>query len=443
MAAVIRIENLSKRYRLGDINRRVLYEDLQRWWARLRDKEDPFSFINDRQSARARATTEVWALQDINLEINDGDVVGIIGRNGSGKSTLLKILSRITAPTKGRAMIKGRVASLLEVGTGFHSELTGRENVYMNASILGMTKEEIDGKLDEIVDFSGVEKYIDTPVKRYSSGMLVRLAFAVAAHLEPEIMIIDEVLAVGDSAFQQKCLSRMSAVAREGRTILFVSHQAAAVENLCRRGVVLESGVLKFDGTQTEAISHYVNSLAQHDGDLRHRSDRRGNGHLRITAIEFRDPQGRTVTSVLAGQDLDVLFFFENHAAHISYPALFVHMVVKTDLGVPVFSQSNLMTGQTFGHELPATGCFVCRLKNLPLPSSNFRLGFHIGSAPVGGVVLDKLDDAIELRVEGGDFHGSGQVPTIQEGVALVAGEWALQKGTAPRAKTPAVALTV
>lgn len=432
MSVVIRLENLGKRYRLGDINRRMLYEELQRWWARLCGKEDPFSFINDTKMARAVGQKEIWALKNINLDIRDGDVVGIIGRNGSGKSTLLKILSRITAPTEGRAMIKGRVASLLEVGTGFHAELTGRQNVYMNAAILGMTKQEIDGKFDEIVDFSGVEKFIDTPVKRYSSGMMVRLAFAVAAHLEPEIMIIDEVLAVGDSAFQQKCLSRMSKVAREGRTILFVSHQAAAVENLCTRGVVLENGVLRFDGTQTEAIGFYVDSFTQHKGSLRERTDRRGNGQIRVTAVELRDTSGRVVTTVQAGQDLDVILYYENSATHVAFPNLYVRFVVKSDLDVPIFTQSNVITGESFGEDIPERGAFICRLRRLPLPPASFRLTYTVSSAPQGGVVLDEMEGALDLPVEGGDFFGSGQLPNIHQGVALVDGRWRLEPGALP-----------
>lgn len=432
MSTVIRVEHLSKRYRLGTIDRRMLVEDLQRRWAKLWGKEDPFSTINDRRPARADEHREIWALKDVNLEISEGDVVGIIGRNGSGKSTLLKILSRITAPTEGRAMIKGRVASLLEVGTGFHAELTGRDNVYMNASILGMTTQEIDSKFDEIVDFSGVEKFIDTPVKRYSSGMMVRLAFAVAAHLEPEILIIDEVLAVGDSAFQQKCLGKMNRVARDGRTILFVSHQAAAVENLCRRGVVLESGTVKYTGTQTEAISYYVNSFTQQTSCLRDRSDRRGNGQLRIVAIELRDMNGRTMSVAHAGQDVDLCMFFEHHAPGVSWPAMWVSIFVKSDLDVPIFTQTNLITGELFPANLPERGAFVCRLKQLPLPESTFRISYEIGTSPNGATILDAMENAVELRIEGGDFFESGQLPPMYQGVALVKGRWSVEAGVSP-----------
>ncbi len=432
MSTVIRVEHLSKRYRLGTINRRMLYEDLQRRWARLWGKEDPFSTVNDRRPVRADEHSEIWALKDVNLEINEGDVVGIIGRNGSGKSTLLKILSRITAPTEGRALIKGRVASLLEVGTGFHAELTGRDNVYMNASILGMTTQEIDGKFDEIVEFSGVEKFIDTPVKRYSSGMMVRLAFAVAAHLEPEILIIDEVLAVGDSAFQQKCLGKMNRVAREGRTILFVSHQAAAVENLCRRGVVLENGTVKYSGTQTEAISYYVNSFTQPTSCLRDRSDRRGNGQIKVVAIELRDMNGNTISAAHAGQDIDLCMYFENNRPSLTWPALWVSIFVKSDLDVPIFTHTNLITGQSFPADLSERGAFVCRLRQLPLPESTFRIGYEIGTSPDGAIILDSLENAVELHVEGGDFFESGQLPPMYQGVTLVKGRWSVEKGVSP-----------
>jgi len=257
---------------------------------------------------------------------------------------------------------------------------------------------------------------------------MVRLAFAVAAHLEPEIMIIDEVLAVGDSAFQQKCLGRMSAVAREGRTILFVSHQAAAVENLCTRGVVLENGCVRFDGTQTQAISYYVSSFTQHTSCLRDRTDRRGNGQVRVTAIEFRDLDGRVVTNASAGQDLDVYFHFENNAPHIDRRDLFLYFTIKNDLDVPIFSQSNHITGEKLPAEFPERGAIVCRLHRLPLPSATFHVNYQVSSAPTGGVVLDSLDNAVELHMEGGDFFGTGQLPSIHQGVALVDARWRLEE---------------
>jgi lipopolysaccharide transport system ATP-binding protein len=260
MGAVIKIENLSKAYQLGEIGTGSLSYDLQRFWAKLRGKEDPFLKIGETNDRTTTGQSDiVWSLKDINFDINQGDTVGIIGRNGAGKSTLLKVLSRVTAPTCGSVKIKGRVASLLEVGTGFHPELTGRENIYLNGAILGMRKAEITRKFDEIVAFSGVERYIDTPVKRYSSGMYVRLAFAVAAHLESEILIIDEVLAVGDAEFQKKCLGKMGDVSKgEGRTVLFVSHNMAAVKTLCNNGLVLDKGCEKYIGDVTSAVSYYL-----------------------------------------------------------------------------------------------------------------------------------------------------------------------------------------
>lgn len=274
---VIRVENLYKEYRLGTISHGTLYRDLQSWWARLRGKEDPNSIISTIQpfnSSPDNSTIQpstfnmnnnphFLALIDVSFELKRGEVLGIIGMNGAGKSTLLKILSEVTSPTKGRVKIKGRVASLLEVGTGFHPELTGRENIYLNGAILGMTKREIDRKFDEIVAFAEIEKFIDTPVKRYSSGMYVRLAFAVAAHLEPEILIVDEVLAVGDAQFQKKCLGKMGQVAKGGRTVLFVSHNMTAVQSLCNRAIWLNAGWLVSDGIASEVVSNYLQNGAQ------------------------------------------------------------------------------------------------------------------------------------------------------------------------------------
>lgn len=277
-------ENLSKTYRLGVINHGLLFRDLQSWWARMRKKSDPNALL-DLGNLTDRATTNVgiasrgytskysqsirqeWhqALDDVSFSVQHGETVGIVGRNGAGKSTLLKILSRVTLPSAGTARIRGRVASLLEVGTGFHPELTGRENIFLNGAVLGMSRKDIERKLDEIIDFSGIEKFIDTPVKRYSSGMYVRLAFAVSAHLEAEIMIVDEVLAVGDLHFQKKCLGKMRSSAREGRTVLFVSHNLAAVNQLCQRSILLHQGRLVKDGPSREVIAAYV-TLGQNAG---------------------------------------------------------------------------------------------------------------------------------------------------------------------------------
>lgn len=266
----IKFENISKQYRLGVVGTGTISHDLNRWWHLVRGKEDPYLQIGQVNDRSAKATSDyVWALKDINFEVKQGDVVGIIGKNGAGKSTLLKILSRVTSPTTGSIKAKGRIASLLEVGTGFHPELTGRENIYMNGAIMGMTKAEITRKLDEIVDFAGVEMYLDTPSKRYSSGMTVRLGFAIAAHLEPEILVVDEVLAVGDAEFQKKAIGKMQDVSRgEGRTVLFVSHNMHSIVNLCQRGVVLEDGTVSYIGTAADAIQFYNRNSIDGDSNI-------------------------------------------------------------------------------------------------------------------------------------------------------------------------------
>jgi lipopolysaccharide transport system ATP-binding protein len=257
---VIEFNNVGKQYILGTIGTGTLSQDINRWWANIRGKEDPFLKIGDTNDRTQKGDSRfVWALRDINFKVEQGDVVGIVGKNGAGKSTLLKILSRVTSPTTGDIKIKGRIASLLEVGTGFHPEMTGRENIFMNGSIMGMTKAEIKSKFDEIVDFAGVAKYVDTPVKRYSSGMMVRLGFAIAAHLEPEILVVDEVLAVGDAEFQKKAIGKMQDVSKgQGRTVLFVSHNMAAVRSLCTRGIMLKNGMIDFIGSIPNTLDHYL-----------------------------------------------------------------------------------------------------------------------------------------------------------------------------------------
>ena len=258
---ILKAENISKQYRLGVVGTGTISHDLNRWWYKVRGKEDPFLKIGESNDRATKGESQyVWALKDINFEVERGEVLGIIGKNGAGKSTLLKILSRVTGPTTGSIKCGGRIASLLEVGTGFHPELTGRENIFLNGAILGMTKAEINDKLDEIIDFAGVERYIDTPVKRYSSGMTVRLAFAVAAHLEPDILVVDEVLAVGDAEFQKKAIGKMQDISKgEGRTVLFVSHNMGSVKALCTSGIVLTDGHISYQGTANSAVDFYIN----------------------------------------------------------------------------------------------------------------------------------------------------------------------------------------
>jgi lipopolysaccharide transport system ATP-binding protein len=289
------VQNVSKQYRLGEVGTGTLSHDFNRWWHKIRGKEDPYSIIGDTNDRSTIGDSEyVWALKDINFEVKKGEILGIIGKNGAGKSTLLKILSKVTGPTIGNIKMKGRVATLLEVGTGFHPELTGRENIYLNGAILGMTKAEVKSKLEEIVNFSGCAKYVDTPVKRYSSGMMVRLGFAVAAHLEPEILIVDEVLAVGDAEFQKKAIGKMKDISEGGgRTVLFVSHNMSSIQNLCTRGIVLENGLLKFDGSTEESIEYYLqNKESLECARQWEEAKAPGNEHIKLLNMKIENASG-------------------------------------------------------------------------------------------------------------------------------------------------------
>lgn len=305
---VIQVSNLSKQYRLGTVGRKSLHDDINRWLHKLMGKEDPYMKVSEENNRTIKGNSEyVWALRDINFKVEQGEVLGIIGKNGAGKSTLLKILSKVTAPTTGEVKIKGRIASLLEVGTGFHPELSGRQNIFLNGAILGMTKKEIAAKFDEIVDFAGVERYIDTPVKRYSSGMYVRLAFAVAAHLEPEILIVDEVLAVGDAEFQKKCLGKMKDVsAKDGRTILFVSHNMAAIKSLCSRALLLENGILSWNHDVDTVVSSYLKSGAQIAGHKTF-SDGLSAGGLMIHELKIYAIGKEPDDAIIEGEAIEML----------------------------------------------------------------------------------------------------------------------------------------
>ena len=340
---VIKAEDISKQYRLGLVGSGTVRDDLKRWWYNVRGKEDPFLKIGDSNDRSSKGESDyVWSLRDVNFDINQGDSVGIIGRNGAGKSTLLKILSQVTQPTTGKIYTKGRIASLLEVGTGFHPEMTGRENIYLNGAILGMRKHEITRKLDEIIAFSGVERYIDTPVKRYSSGMYVRLAFAVAAHLESEILIVDEVLAVGDADFQKKCLGKMNEVSKgEGRTVLFVSHNMAAVKSLCNKGIVLKNGQVSYQGSAHAAVANYLSGNSE---SLDHKKfgDEYDFKQFQLEEI-FINPKGKTSDEILDEyQELEfntILNIKENpERYHLTY-------VLKNEEGGALFTFSNVNTG--------------------------------------------------------------------------------------------------
>lgn len=313
MSELISIEGVSKRYRLGVINRGMLYKDLQSWWARKRGKDDPHALITEKHHHdRIENKNEFWALRDINFSISQGETLGVIGKNGAGKSTLLKILSRTTSPTEGQIKTRGRISSLLEVGTGFHPELTGRENVFLNGAILGMRKKEVRAKFDEIVAFAEINEFIDTPVKRYSSGMYVRLAFAVAAHLDPEVLIVDEVLAVGDSNFQRKCIGKMSKVASDGKTVILVSHSMVMVENLTKKCLWLHDGQARMSGPSAEVAPAYLKfSQEQELGAKEGLHDyrlRRGNGSARLTAFTMQNEKGENSYEIERGKALNCAF---------------------------------------------------------------------------------------------------------------------------------------
>ncbi|MBS1534274.1 MAG: ABC transporter ATP-binding protein [Bacteroidetes bacterium] len=311
---VIKVDNLSKAYQIGQIGTGTISRDLERFWVtKILGKEDPFLKIGETNDRSVKGQSDiVWSLRDINFEINHGDAVGIIGKNGAGKSTLLKLLSRVTSPTTGEIKVKGRIASLLEVGTGFHPELSGRENIFLNGAILGMRKKEIARKLDEIIDFSGVERYIDTPVKRYSSGMYVRLAFAVAAHLESEILIVDEVLAVGDAEFQKKCLGKMSDISKgEGRTVLFVSHNMAAVKSLCNKGIVLANGMVAFNGEVDNALDYYLKSSESFAHKKWEVTQAPKSDFVRLLEAEVLDVNNRVALNHPITDDVRIKFTYE------------------------------------------------------------------------------------------------------------------------------------
>ncbi len=309
----IKLENISKRYRLGLVGTNTLKGDVLAWWYHMRGKEDPTLKIGEENRLDKIGGDYIWALNNINLEVKQGEILGIIGKNGAGKSTLLKLLSRVTGPTTGNIKVNGKIASLLEVGTGFHGELTGKENIYLNGAILGMTKNDINRKLDEIVDFAGIAKYLDTPVKRYSSGMYVRLGFAVAAHLEPDILIVDEVLAVGDAEFQKKAIGKMKDVSRSGeRTVLFVSHNMASIKQLCTKCVVLKNGIIDFIGKTNKAVDNYLSiAVKTNDLILAERTDRNGNGNFIFTDVFFKNKDNSILTDFFTGDEVNIVLLFK------------------------------------------------------------------------------------------------------------------------------------
>lgn len=412
----VRVENLSKAYRIGHQARagRSRYKTLQeeliaaprRLWSAL--------------AGQGETQETVWALKDISFDVHEGEVVGIIGRNGAGKSTLLKILSRITEPTSGQAEVYGRVGSLLEVGTGFHPELTGRENVYLSGAVMGMRRSEISRHFDEIVSFAEIEQFLDTPVKRYSSGMYMRLAFAVAAHLDPEILVVDEVLAVGDAEFQKKCLGKMGDVAKSGRTVLFVSHNMAAVQQLCSRGIVLEHGRIAFEGVAAAAVQRYgaatrvIQELA-----LGSRVDRQGDQRLKFVDVRFFSVDGKEVTHILSGQDVLIRFYYVAQLREQTAQVTIAFNVTN--------SQGALLTNlnsQDSGHALlpiAGSGYFECLWRDFNLRSGVYDCTLFCS---VNAEIVDWIKSAFSLHVDDGDFYGTGRLIGREQGDLLVRYAW-------------------
>lgn len=411
----IRVENLSKKYRIGANQARyhTLRESIMNGVS---------TSLERLKGNQPQEENIIWALKDINFEVKHGEVLGIIGRNGAGKSTLLKILSRITKPTTGRFELNGRVGSLLEVGTGFHPELTGRENIFLSGAILGMKRKEINRKFDEIVDFAEIEKFLDTPVKHYSSGMYMRLAFSVAAHLEPEILLVDEVLAVGDAEFQKKCLGKMGDVAGEGRTVLFVSHNMGAIENICNKGLFLQNGRIILVSSQTKAINEYLKTTKTQENALLQRKDRIGNGEVIVEHIEYVDKDGNQISSVISGQELGIRIFFRKYGSS-TYHRIISSILVRTEMDIPVFLQHNRLTKNYFGN-LPSQGYFELRIYKLPLPPANYLISISLIE---NDTFIDGINNAAKLIVTSGDFFGSGEVPPQSHGLCLVDGHWSIQ----------------
>lgn len=379
-----------------------------------------FRARNNGVDGHSRESRAFRALDDVSFEVKQGDVIGVIGRNGAGKSTLLKILARITDPTTGRIEVRGRMGSLLEVGTGFHPELTGRENIYLSGAILGMSRADIDRKFDEIVEFAEIEKFLSTPAKRYSSGMYMRLAFSVAAHLDPEILLVDEVLAVGDAAFQKKCLGRMTDVAKANRTILFVSHNMSAILNLCTRVIVLDRGRVLVDTDTRSGVARYLELLEGYTGQaLSQRTDRKGNQRLKFTEFELRDAEGKRVDRVTCGQSVILAFKYVSDSAS---PLKSVHISV----GIHGAYDEHLFhlatdTAQEDFPELPPAGEVTCNVPQLPLQPGSYP--FNVFSR-VGLEIADWIQHAGSLEVEAGDFFSSGRLPPPGQGSFLVAHSW-------------------
>ncbi len=421
---ILKASNISKQYRLGLVGTGTLTHDLNRFWHKIRGKEDPYlqiGAVNDRSAASS--SDYVWALQDINFEIKRGEILGIIGKNGAGKSTLLKILSRVTSPTTGSIKTKGRIASLLEVGTGMHPELTGRENVYLNGAILGMNKTEISSKIDEIIEFSGCQMYIDTPVKRYSSGMRVRLGFAVAAFLEPDILVVDEVLAVGDVEFQKKAIGKMQDISTSGgRTVLFVSHNMASVQKLCDRIIVIKNGLISLD---TKNVDEGINNYVQSNEDeaiqlIKNRKDRKGRGDVVLEHVRILNASSSSeLESVIAGKDIYIELNFKNKSGIMG--PIDISIPIRRSNGEVLIYLRNTITEDNIIINDNESLTLRCYLPKFPLTEGRYYCNVTL---LINDIMQDWLMNAFSIDVINGDFYGTGKINPSSHGGVLVSHKW-------------------
>jgi ABC-type polysaccharide/polyol phosphate transport system ATPase subunit len=415
---ILKVDNISKQYRLGVVGSKTIKDDVNRFFAKIRGKEDPSLKIGETNDRTKKGVSDyVWALKDISFEVEKGEVLGIIGKNGAGKSTLLKILSKITSPTTGIIKSKGRIASLLEVGTGFHPEMTGRENVFLNGAILGMTKKEIQSKLDEIVSFSGCERYIDTPVKRYSSGMTVRLAFAVAAHLEPDILIVDEVLAVGDVDFQKKAIGKMKDISKgDGRTVLFVSHNMAAVKSMCNRTVVLENGSVKFIGDTKKALNEYM--FKKLDDTYYAKFEETFKYNIGFRSIRLKNQKGELTKNFSIGNDLLIEFCVENYSPETKVE---IGLQVKTSEDIPVFH----FMGKDANFKIDTKvkeNWFSVLIKDIRLFIGTYYINLTCSSVS-GQQLFHHVENAISFEITDGGKYTFRSLPR-EAGLFYLVPEW-------------------
>jgi lipopolysaccharide transport system ATP-binding protein len=425
MSPIIEIRNISKQYLLGETD--GMYGSLREALRRAVVKPAKMLWGGTNAGKKSDKQTAFWALRDVNLDVEKGDSIAIIGSNGAGKSTLLKILSRITDPTEGEVRVRGRMASLLEVGTGFHPELTGAENIYLNGSILGMRKEEIDSKFEEITNFAGIGQFLSTPVKRYSSGMYVRLAFSIAAHLEPEILVVDEVLAVGDVAFQKKCLGKMAQAGMQNRTVLFVSHNLAAVEALCNKAIILQQGRVTFSGTAKDAIKFYLQSASgdglhacSHTVDLIGAPGRPAKYRPQLKRLELYTQNDRPLTGEFpVGGPLKAIITLNLEEACTSFDA---SIAFDTTSGQRICTAHSAYEPERLHQACSGEQVFICDISSVPLLPGEYRIGVGLD---IGGAEVDWVDDATRITVGKSDFYGTGVIPT--RGTFLLQNRWILE----------------